>query len=565
MQTALSISLGAPDAAAILAPLVVPCVARAFAFMDTNRTSATYGCADRPYWYYRTLTNFSGSTWQQIMLGHAALYKAQHAGNPHAGDPVVLEAASAALSYWSRLAHRDGAFDEWYLNEFSYCPTAITGAGAALTLELIGDALSPEVGKSASEALCQAASWLDRRYNPTVMNQNLAAAVALAGAAKIDPKWRAPAEARLARVRKDQNSEGWFPEYSGADLGYSSLALDLLAAYDRLIGSEESCAMAQQLTRFLTAAQGGWMALCGRVGSRGTSHLFPYGALHFAPRDAGAAQLLPSWLSGLSQGVAPNPGSVDDRYFAYFYFPQFALAYEQATRAATLLSPPAVEQSGILDLPSSGFVAVRRGGWAALVSRRLGGALAIDGGANVPLYHLGYEIETGSGRFSSANWDENVACTPVAGNVIHAQSEFRSSSAGVPLKTLMAPFQLIVGFLRTSALAEGFQGMIKRKMIAPRGVPGLRLERRITVVDDGLEIGDRLIPRAGLGTIKRMDIARTISMHSPSARQDPGRNVALPEQLLTVAAARLNANRKVNIRFTIDGKTGEVRRAELDE
>src|SRR5579871_3395705 len=138
MQTAPSTNLatspGASDAAATLAPLVVPCAMRARAFMDTNRTSATYGCADRPYWYYRTLTNFSGSTWQQVMLGLGALYKTQHTDNPHAGDPDVLEAASAALSYWSRIAHRDGAFDEWYLNEFSYCPTAITGAGAALTL-----------------------------------------------------------------------------------------------------------------------------------------------------------------------------------------------------------------------------------------------------------------------------------------------------------------------------------------------------------------------------------------------------------------------------------------------
>src|SRR4029079_6277522 len=165
MQTELSTSSGTSDTASILALLVVPSAMRACAFMDGNRTSATYGCADRPYWYYRTLTNFSGSTWQQVMLGHAALYKARHASNPHAGDPAALEAASAALSYWSKLAHRDGAFDEWYLNEFSYCPTAITGAVAALTLDWLGDTLTAEVRKSASTALCRAAAWLDKRYN----------------------------------------------------------------------------------------------------------------------------------------------------------------------------------------------------------------------------------------------------------------------------------------------------------------------------------------------------------------------------------------------------------------
>jgi hypothetical protein len=558
MQIAPSTSPAGLDAPAILAKLAAPMAARAFAFMDLNRTSATYGCADRPYWYYRTLTNFSGSTWQQAMLGLAALYRTEHPSNPLAGNADLLEAASASLAYWARIAHGDGAFDEWYLNEFSYCPTAITGAGAALTLDLVGDQLSPDVREAASRALCRTASWLDKRYNPTVMNQNLAAAVALAGAAKIDPKWRASAESKLARIRKDQSPEGWFPEYSGADLGYSTLALDLLAAYHRLTGASEPGVMAHALTKFLTSVQCGWRSLGGRVGSRGTSHVFPFGALYFSDQDDNAVQLAASWLDGLSNGASPHPATVDDRYFAYFYFPEFALAYYQAAQQAVtpVVSPKA--RSGTLDQPGSGLVAVSRGQWSALIARRLGGALALDGRLEPPLYHLGYEIDTAAGRFSSANWDEATPCTAIVDGVIAARSEFRASSSGVPLKTLMAPFQLVVGFLGTSGLAEGFQGIIKKKMIAPRTAPGLKLERRITITDRGLSVRDDLIPRAGLASIKRCDIARTISMHSPSARQDAARNVELPEAELASAASCLNAGRPATIAFTIDGATGAV-------
>jgi hypothetical protein len=558
MQTAPSPSPAGLDAPSILARLTAPMGARAVAFMDLNRTSATYGCADRPYWYYRTLTNFSGSTWQQIMLGLAALYRTEHPSNPLAGNADVLGAASASLAYWASIVHGDGAFDEWYLNEFSYCPTAITGAGAALTLDLIGDQLSPDVREAASRALCRTADWLDKRYNPTVMNQNLAAAVALAGAAKIDPKWRAATESKLARVRKDQSPEGWFPEYSGADLGYSTLALDLLAAYHRLTDAPEPRAMARALTKFLADVQGSWRSLGGRVGSRGTSHVFQFGALYFSDHDNNAAQLAASWLDGLSNGAAPHPATVDDRYFAYFYFPEFALAYHQAVqRAVTPAVSPKV-QSGILDQSGSGLVAVSRGQWSALISRRLGGALALDGRNRPPLYHLGYEMVTAGGRFSSANWDEDTPCTAIADGVVKAQSEFRASSAGVPLKTLMAPFQLVVGFLGTSGLAEGFQGIIKKRMIAPKTAPGLRLERKITVTANGLSVHDELIPRSGLVSIKRLDIARTISMHSPSARQDAARNAELPEAVLSAATAELNAGKRVAIPFTIDGATGAV-------
>jgi hypothetical protein len=525
--------------------------------MDLNRTSATYGCADRPYWYYRTLTNFSGSTWQQVMLGLAALHRTHHPGNPFAGSEEALEAASAALSYWARISHRDGAFDEWYLNEFSYCPTAITGAGAALTLDLLGDALAPEVRGQASEALCRTAGWLESRYNPTVMNQNLAAAVALAGAARIDSTWQAAAEARLARVRADQSPEGWFPEYSGSDLGYSTLALDLLAAYDRLAGGEAR-GMAAGLTKSLLDLQGGWRSLGGRVGSRGTAHVFPFGALYFADQDANAAQLAASWVDGLSSGAAPRPSSVDDRYFAYFYFPEFALAYHQAAQAAPPAALQCAPEQGVVDQAGSGLVAVRRGHWSALISRRLGGAIVLDGGYEPPIYQLGYEIDTTSGRYSSANWDEDMACAPLADGVVTAASTFRASSSGVPLKRLMAPFQLVVGFLGTSRLAEGFQGLIKKKMIAPKAAPGLELQRTIMIGDAGLRVDDTLTPRAGLPVIKRLDVARTISMHSPSARQDAARNAELPEGPLAVAVAALNAGKAATLSFVIDGVTGAI-------
>lgn len=555
MQTAPSINPGSLATADVLAPLVAPLAARARSFMDLNRTSATYGCADRPYWYYRTLTNFSGSTWQQVMLGLAALYRTQHAGNPFAGSEEALEAASAALSYWARISHRDGAFDEWYLNEFSYCPTAITGAGAALTLDLLGDKLAPEVRSQVSDALCRTAGWLERRYNPTVMNQNLAAAVALAGAARIDPKWKPVAEARLARVRTDQSLEGWFPEYSGGDLGYSTLALDLLAAYDRLAGGEAQ-AMAAGLTKFLADVQGGWRSLGGRVGSRGTSHVFPFGALYFAAQDGNAAQLASSWVDGLSSVTVPRPTSVDDRYFAYFYFPEFALAYHQAAQA----SPPAAIQhaprQGVVDQAGSGLIAVRRGAWSALISRRLGGAIALDGGYEAPIYQLGYEIDTSRGRFSSANWDADMACAALTDGMVMTASEFRASSSGVPLKRLMAPFQLVVGFLGNSSLAEGFQGLIKKKMVAPKEEPGLRLQRRITLGDTGLRVDDTLTPRAGLPVIQRLDVARTISMHSPSARQDAARDVEIPAAALSAAVVALNMGKSATLSFVIDGATG---------
>lgn len=558
MQTAPLIE-AAITPASILAPLVAPQAPRARAFIDGSRLSATYGCADRAYWYYRTLTNFAGATWQQVALALAALFKTPDNANPWAGDAETLEAAAAALSFWARMGHGDGAVDEWYLNEHSYCPTAINGAGAAMTLDLIGPELSAARQAEAAQALRMTGDWLQTRYNPTVMNQNLAAAVALAGVAKAEGgEWRARAEAKLGRVRADQSAEGWFPEYEGADLGYSTLALDLLAAYHKLSGAEMAQEMGAALCAFLLRVQGGWRSFAGRLGSRGTSHVFPYGALYFAERgDANAAALAQTWLEGLRTGAAPSPAGVDDRYFAYFYLPQFALAYHQAARMRSLrAAPPAPPEQG--DFPDSGFVALKRSGWSALISRRLGGALAVSGDGG-PIYHCGYEVRTRAGkRFSSAVWSKD-APPPLADNALTVGTDFQSTSSGVPLKTLMAPFQFTVGLLRSSAMAEAFQGFIKTRMIAPKGGCGLKLERRIDIAPNGLRIRDVLTPAPGFSPLAGVDIARAVSMHSPSARQDQARLVEIGDTASHQVCAALNAGRTATLDIIIEGATGAAR------
>lgn len=310
---------------------VLPHVGRALAMLDTVPTSRTYGCFDRAFWYYRTLTNFPGSGWQQLALALTLVHETAVPENLHAGDPRLLDAAVAGLSWWASIQHRDGSFDEWYLNEHSYCPTAFTVAGAASAVLLLGDRLPIDRRAKVVAALERAGRWLARRYNARVMNQNLAAAAGLAAIKAVTgaAEWDRALDEKLLRLTKDQRDEGWFPEYDGCDLGYSTLALDMLARIDALSADPRAVAMAERLSVFLNAMAGGFGAFPGRLGSRGTAHLFPYGAEHFADRIPACAALAAHWRDTHTKGLATGPADVDDRYFAYFHLPQFALAYHR--------------------------------------------------------------------------------------------------------------------------------------------------------------------------------------------------------------------------------------------
>lgn len=542
------------DAVTLLAAAVVAPMQRALSLVDESPRSSTYGCADRTYWYYRTLTNFPGATWQQLMLAFACLYRAGHSANPYFEEPRIASLAAGLLTFWCRTQHRDGSFDEWYRNERSYCPTAITSAGAALTIHLLGDALPTSARSAGLRSLERAGRWLEKRYNTEVMNQNLAAAAALQALAFFmpDSRWSAAAGAKLDHVRRCQTSEGWFPEYAGMDLGYSSLALDLLAVCSVFGGGTVVAEMAKRLSAFLLSAHGAGASVAGRLGSRGTGHAFPFGAMFFGPADASAARLAERSLAGIASRLVPLPESVDDRYFAYFYLPQFALAYHHAATAPVAASPAAEPAQGCIEMPESGF-SVRHGGtWSVAVSSRLGGAVAVQTSGATPLYHLGYEAILSSGKcYSSAVWartgSESVA---KARQSMPIRTEFRAVSGGVPLRRWMVPFQLVVQMLWSSSIAAALQSLIKRVMIAPDVTCPLTLERLVKVEADKVTILDNLIPGPGLGRLSGLRLAETISMHSPSGRQDPAIDYTANADTLNQSIELLNRGAVASLCWT---------------
>src|SRR5262249_30047342 len=152
------------------------------------------------------------------------------------------------------MQHPSGAFDEWYRNEHSYCATAFTTFGVAEAMLRLRPFLSEDDVRGISQAISRAALWLTGRFNDLVMNQNLASCAALWNACECldDRSLRHAFEVVWMRTLKQQDSEGWFTEYGGADVGYSLLALDLLGSlYKR--GWLDAEAAARPLCRFLAS------------------------------------------------------------------------------------------------------------------------------------------------------------------------------------------------------------------------------------------------------------------------------------------------------------------------
>lgn len=289
---------------------------RILGLMDRRPESPTGGCADRAYWHYRA-ADFPNARFQEVAHLLALVHALPVGTHPFAGKPQLLQWAGASAAFWTSRRHRDGSVDEAYPFERSFCATAFSLLAVAEAWKRL--ARKPHPGWD------RTARWLAAARPSSAANQSAAAALALALWAELanEPRWRKASDAHAAAVMAKQSPEGWYAEYGGADAGYQSLTLSLLA---RLWRRTQDGALKRSLDR-AAAWIDGRIGPTGQVdpaaGSRQTSFLYPCGlAILGSPALARHA-------AGITQDAVLHPGWLDDRYVI-----QLATDYLLAAEAA---------------------------------------------------------------------------------------------------------------------------------------------------------------------------------------------------------------------------------------
>ena len=270
---------------------------------DREVSSPTYGCFDRYYWHYKAL-DFPNARAQEIGCYLALLHSHPFAGNRYAGVSAIRRWAEAAVSFWYGIQNRDGSFNEWWPQERSFCATSFSTLAAAETVRLLG--LPPD-----DDVFQRAAKWLYCHSNADVSNQMAASALALQCVAEVsgDELLTQRAEERALEVVERQHSEGFFPEYGGADVGYHSLTISVLTTYSRRTRSEPVLAALRRAVAFLDRHLRDDASFDYRSCSRRTQFLYPSGLVRLGEED-----LVKRHFTGCCAGTVLLPSWMDDRY-----------------------------------------------------------------------------------------------------------------------------------------------------------------------------------------------------------------------------------------------------------
>jgi hypothetical protein len=308
--------------------LGLPYIPRLLHLVDQNPYSKTYGCFDRAFWHYRTM-DFPCGMSQEMVLPLALVYANKYPQNRYFNIARIREISEAAVRYLLKSSHQDGTCDDYFPYE---------RAMGALVFSLYSASETYQVLEMEDEEVLDL--FLRRVKHLEVENETgrLSNHQALAALAAYniysitgDEQALKIAEDRIDLTLSWQNNdEGWYQEYEGADPGYHTCTIDFLSKLNKKMSAKgnQSDTLVKSLVR---GVEFSWNFMHpdgsygGEYGSRNTYHFYPHGFELMAPFTEKASQIADAFLSAVPSDKRYH--NDDDRMTAHYVY-DFLQAWE---------------------------------------------------------------------------------------------------------------------------------------------------------------------------------------------------------------------------------------------
>lgn len=489
------------DQAALLRANVELAAARALGDQDASPHSLTSGCFDRRYWAWK-LVDFPEATFQRLVLPLAQLYRDPQS-RFHA-QPEVLAAVRSGIACAARLQHANGSFDQAFPFEQSYGATAFLGYPLLEAARLVEEHLGAEERATADRMNRHAADFLcaHEETHGEISNHLAGAALSLVAAADRfgDARYDAVAGRLIDGLIARQSPEGWFPEYGGADPGYQTLCLDYLAAVRERRPSDRLSAALDRSLEFLKWFVHPDGSVGGIYGSRRTSLVYLGGLARLAAGNRVAAGILDLAAGAMGRGDLAGPATMDAGNLAPMLTSVVTALREIATEKPAGLPRRSLGEGGLpwatpgarADFPLAGLHVRSGAGFYAVCGAANGGTLTVFSRATRQLLldDGGYIAETSDGHRLST---QTAGVARVTGDAIEIAVPFVRMPAAVPTPGRFVILRLLnLTVMRSIAVGNWVKGRLVAMLMKSGAESGLRLTRRVTWDEQGVQVHDRI-------------------------------------------------------------------------
>lgn len=467
---------------------------RLLGLLDRSPGSPTYGCFDRPYWHY-AVSDFPCAECQESALTLALLHEIDDPENPYFHNPAILGWTDAAMAYWVACQHPNGSFSEWYPYENSMSTTPFSAYAFSELLLRLPAADLPSRDK-VLQALIRAADWLEKSKDLRVANHFAASPLALHNIFLLTGRSHYAQVARriIGELAALQHPEGWFMEYGGADIGYTSVTIYYLADYVRKTDDPQAMELLTRAVDFVWHFVHADGTFGGEYGSRNTEYLIPHGFEIMARRLPQAAAIAGAVRQSLARSRHVACQAFDDRYLTYLSYAYLQAHCDGGELPETAASLP---WPASRTWPGAGLALVAKPDRRLVVNLKKGGVFKIDfPDAEAAIMDTGVVVEGRDGRtWYSAYLD------PADTDVPDGPPYHTSRSLAVAKSRRLTPltnvaqrlFMLTLG--RFPAIEARVKDVLRTLLITGVKTGEIRHERLIELPEQGVRVVDRVGPR----------------------------------------------------------------------
>jgi hypothetical protein len=511
--------------------------------IDRDPDSRTFGDCDRNHWHL-SIRDFSSGILQQSALTLALLFTVDFEENPYYKNSNVKLWAVGCVQYWANIQLRDGSFNEYYPHEHGFPPTAFSLFAICETYKILH-----MEDTNVLKAIAKASAFLLKHEEKNALNQAWASVAALYSSYTLlnHNTILTKLEEKVVSLIAQQSSEGWFLEHGGADIGYLSVTLDMMAEYYWMSRDNQVKVAIDKAVEFYQYFIHPDKTIGGEYASRKTTNCLPNGFQVAALKgNIIAANILKTLYSDNS-----FMNSIDDRYLAHYVAHSFLRALEKDLESDNCL----LDHNNILPhfrnfghemyFKHAGLLSKKTNCYSAFVGVRKGGILKVFSKNKEMLVNCGYRIHNNDNKILVTNWqfeEFTAECYPC---VVFVSGRMKSISQKVtnPIINLG---------LRISSFVFGkkINTLLKKILILNDRLSSAEFSRKIVFDEESVFVEDHIKAPFQFSLIK----ASNMSMRVVASGK-----YFMPSDLLANPGIIAENIHEAKITTEVDMRTGSVR------
>jgi hypothetical protein len=515
---------------------------RILLMIDRNPLSRTYGCCDREFWHYKTV-DFPCAMNQEFCLPLALAFACDFPHNPYRGLTRLRDLVEGILEYAAKTTRPDGSCDDYFPFEKALGANVFTTYAMAESYRILK--LTRE---DLLECLRRRADWLcANNESGQLANHQAFAALALYTVFEVTgvERYREASNRFRDIILSWQNQEeGWFQEYEGADPGYHSCSIAFLAKLYQKSGDASLIEPLKRAVEFAAHFMHPDGSYAGEYGSRNTYHFYPHGFEVLSSTSATAGRIAETYL----QRAMPERRRYfndDNRMCAHYVYDwmQAWLDYNPV-------------RQGMLDesrgpfttwLPHARLFIKKTGSYYAVASLAKGGVIKVFDAAGPLQSDTGPMLRTTDGHVLVSHLvDEwHVEVDESAGRIVTSgPMSFRRSQLPSPVKQIIfRAMNLTLGRFNPHLVRR----MLQKVLITGKPRSAVILRRTLEFTSGNVAITDEIDARGCDYSFDRLMVGTDATSIYVANSTNYQESVLLPWQDLHEYLPALNAQRMVHL------------------